>query len=138
VIKLIDILKESVYPFLKYDITRDEDDNSIITIEYTFDTKENEYKVIFNSKEKEGEFELEFGLNTGDLNKIDTFQMTGEEDARNILQTIAKIMNTFYSQYKQYIDKIIVSGTDEKRRRVYKAFLPKYLNPEVKEKTEIK
>ena len=137
-IKLIDILKESVYPFLKYDITRDEDDNSIITIEYTFDTKENEYKVIFNSKEKEGEFELEFGLNTGDLNKIDTFQMTGEEDARNILQTIAKIMNTFYSQYKQYIDKIIVSGTDEKRRRVYKAFLPKYLNPEVKEKTEIK
>ena len=137
-IKLIDILKESVYPFLKYDITRDEDDNSIITVEYTFDTKENEYKVIFNSKEKEGEFELEFGLNTGDLNKIDTFQMTGEEDARNILQTIAKIMNTFYSQYKQYIDKIIVSGTDEKRRRVYKAFLPKYLNPEVKEKTEIK
>jgi len=138
VIKLIDILKESVYPFSKYDITYDEDDNSIITVEYNFDTKENEYKVIFNSKEKEGEFELEFGLNTGDLNKIDTFQMTGEGDARNILQTIAEITNTFYNQYKQYIDKIIVSGTSEKRRRVYKLFLPKYLKPEVLAKTEIK
>jgi hypothetical protein len=137
-IKLIDILKESFYPFSKYDVTRDEDDNSIITVEYTFDSKENEYKVVFNSKEKEGEFALEFGIDTGDFNQLDTFQMTGEGDARNILQTIAEIMNTFYYQYKEHIDKIIVSGTSEKRRRVYKLFLPKYLKPEVLAKTEIK
>jgi hypothetical protein len=137
VIKLIDILKESVYPFSKYDILYDEDDNSLLVVEYTFDTKENEYKVIFDSKEKKGEFSLSFGLDVGNFNKIDTFQITGEGDARNILQTVAEIMNTFYKQYSKDIDKIIVSGTSEKRNRVYKAFLPKYLKPEVLAKTEI-
>ena len=136
-IKLIDILKESVYPFSKYDILYDEDDNSLLVVEYTFDTKENEYKVIFDSKEKKGEFSLSFGLDVGDFNKIDTFQITGEGDARNILQTVAEIMNAFYKQYSKDIDKIIVSGTNEKRKRVYKIFLPKYLNPEVLVKTEI-
>lgn len=136
-IKLIDILKESVYPFSKYDVMYDEEDNSLLTIEYTFDTKENEYKVVFSSKEKKGQFELSFGIDSGDFNKIDTFQMTGEEDARNILQTVAEIMNIFYKQYNKDIDKIIVSGTSEKRKRIYKAFLPKYLNPEVLAKTEI-
>ena len=124
-IKLIDILKESVYPFSKYDILYDEDDNSLLVVEYTFDTKENEYRVIFDSKEKKGEFSLSFGLDVGDFNKIDTFQITGEGDARNILQTVAEIMNAFYKQYSKDIDKIIVSGTSEKRSRVYKAFLPK-------------
>ena len=136
-IKLIDILKESVYPFSKYDILYDEDDNSLLVVEYTFDTKENEYKVIFDSKEKKGEFSLSFGLDVGDFNKIDTFQITGEGDARNILQTVAEIMNVFYKQYSKDIDKIIVSGTSEKRSRVYKAFLPKYLKPEVLAKTKI-
>ena len=136
-IKLIDILKESVYPFSKYDILYDEDDNSLLVVEYTFDTKENEYKVIFDSKEKKGEFSLSFGLDVGDFNKIDTFQITGEGDARNILQTVAEIMNAFYKQYSKDIDKIIVSGTSEKRSRVYKAFLPKYLKPEVLAKTKI-
>ena len=68
-IKLIDILKESVYPFSKYDILYDEDDNSLLVVEYTFDTKENEYRVIFDSKEKKGEFSLSFGLDVGDFNK---------------------------------------------------------------------
>ena len=136
-IKLIDILKESVYPFSKYDILYDEDDNSLLVVEYTFDTKENEYKVIFDSKEKKGEFSLSFGLDVGDFNKIDTFQITGEGDPRNILQTVAEIMNAFYKQYSKDIDKIIVSGTSEKRSRVYKAFLPKYLKPEVLAKTKI-
>ena len=136
-IKLIDILKESVYPFSKYDILYDEDDNSLLVVEYTFDTKENEYRVIFDSKEKKGEFSLSFGLDVGDFNKIDTFQITGEGDARNILQTVAEIMNAFYKQYSKDIDKIIVSGTSEKCSRVYKAFLPKYLKPEVLAKTKI-
>lgn len=136
-IKLLDILKESVYPFSKYDILYDEDDNSLLAVEYTFDTKDNEYKVIFDSKEKKGEFNLSFGIDKGNLNKIDTFQMTGEGDARNILQTVAEIMNIFYKQYSKDIDKIIVNGTNEKRKRVYKIFLPKYLNPEVLAKTEI-
>lgn len=137
-IKLADILNEIVYPFSKYDVIYDDEDNSLIDVEYTFKTKENKYKVIFSSKEKAGEFELSFGIDAGDFNKIDTFQMTGEGDVRNILQTIAKIINEFYYQYEKEINKIIIKGTDEKRSRIYKQFLPKYLNSEVLEKTEIK
>lgn len=136
-IKLIDILKEIAYPFSEYDAIYDEEDDSLIDVVYTFKAKEDNYKVVFSSKEKEGEFEVMFGLDTGDFHKIDTFQMTGKGDAQNILQTVAKIVNEFYYQYEEEIDKIIVKGTDEKRSRVYKAFLPKYLNPEVLEKTEI-
>lgn len=137
-IKLADILNEIVYPFSKYDVIYDDEDNSLIDVEYTFKTKENKYKVIFSSKEKAGEFELSFGIDAGDFNKIDTFQMTGEGDVRNIIQTIAKIINEFYYQYKKEINKIIIKGTDEKRSRIYKQFLHKYLNSDVVEKTEIK
>ena len=137
-IKFLNILKEISYPFLEYDTIYDDEDNSLIDVEYTFKTEENTYKVVLSSKEKAREFEVSFGVDAGDFNKIDTFQMTGEGDARNILQTLAEIINEFYYQYKEEIDKIIIKGTDEKRSRVYKAFLPKYLNPEVKEKTEIK
>ena len=70
--------------------------------------------------EKAREFEVSFGVDTGELNKIDTFQMTGEGDAKNILETVAKIINDFYYQYEEDIDKIIIDGTNEKRRRVYK------------------
>ena len=137
-IKLISILKESSYPFSEYDIVYDDEDNSLITVEYNFKSKKNNYTVVLNSKEKAREFEVAFGINTGKFNKIDTFQMTGEGDVRNILQTIAEIINDFYYQYEEEIDKIIIDSTDEKRRRVYKHFFPKLLNPEVIEKTEIK
>jgi hypothetical protein len=131
-------LSEAAYPFSEHDSTYDEEDNSLITVEYTFKTKKNKYKVNISSIEKAREFEVLFGIDTGELNKVDTFQMTGEGDAKNILETVAEIINNFYYQYKEEVDKIIIAGTDEKRSRVYKAFLPKYLNPEVKEKTEIK
>lgn len=137
-IKLTNILKEIAYSFSEYDATYDEEDNSLIDVEYIFKTENNKYKVVFSSKEKAKEFEVSFGIDAGYFNKIDTFQMTGEGDARNILQTIAKITNEFYYQYEEEIDKIIIKGTDEKRSRIYKQFLPKYLNPETLEKTEIK
>ena len=130
-------LQEIAYPFSEYDTTYDEEDNSLIDVEYTFKNEKNTYKVIFSSKERAREFEVSFGIDAGDFNKIDTFQMTGEGDARNILQTIAQIINEFYYQYEEEIDSIVIKGTDEKRSRVYKQFIPKYLNPEVLAKTEI-
>ena len=87
--------------------------------------------------EKAREFEVSFGVDTGELNKIDTFQMTGEGDAKNILETVAKIINDFYYQYEEDIDKIIIDGTNEKRRRVYKLFFPKFINPETLRVIEI-
>ena len=95
-IKLQDILKEISYPFSEYDTTYDDEDNSLIDVEYTFKTEENTYKVVLSSKEKAREFEVSFGIDTGNFNKIDTFQMTGEGNARNILQTLADIINDFY------------------------------------------
>ena len=136
-IKLIDLLKESTYPFAEHDVLYDDEDNSLLVVEYTFKTKQNNYKVIFDSKQKEREFELSFGVDTGELNKIDTFQMTGERDAKNILETISEIINDFNYQYEEEIDKIIIDGTDEKRRRVYKLFFPKFISPEALKKIEI-
>lgn len=136
-IRLTDILKESAYPFSEYDSTYDEEDNSLITVEYIFKTKKNKYKVHLSSMEKAREFEVSFGVDTGELNKIDTFQMTGEGDAKNILETVAKIINDFYYQYEEDIDKIIIDGTNEKRRRVYKLFFPKFINPETLKVIEI-
>ena len=136
-IRLTDILKESAYPFSEYDSTYDEEDNSLLTVEYIFKTKKNKYKVHLSSMEKAREFEVSFGVDTGELNKIDTFQMTGEGDAKNILETVAKIINDFYYQYEEDIDKIIIDGTNEKRRRVYKLFFPKFINPETLRVIEI-
>jgi hypothetical protein len=136
-IKLNDLLKELAYPFSEYDKTYDEEDGSLITIEYVFKSKENNYRVEISSIEKAREFEVSFGLNTGDFNKIDTFQMTDEGDAKNILETVFKIINEFYYKYKKEIDKIIIKGTSEKRSRVYKQILPKFINPEVLDKIEI-
>jgi hypothetical protein len=130
-------LKEIAYPFSEYDTTYDDEDNSLIDVEYTFKTEENTYKVVLSSKEKAREFEVSFGIDTGNFNKIDTFQMTGEGNARNIFQTLADIINDFYYQYDEEIDKIIIKGTNEKRSRIYKQFLPKYINPETMGKIEI-
>lgn len=131
-------LKEIVYPFSKHDIIYDDEDNSIIDVEYVFTTEKNKYKIVFSSKEKAKEFEVAFGVNRGDTHKLDTFQMTDEGNVRNILQTIAEIINEFYSQYKEEINKIVISGTDEKRSRVYKQFFPKYINSKTMQKVEIK
>jgi hypothetical protein len=136
-IKLKNLLSEITYPFSIYDVILDEEDNSLLDVEYLFNAKKNSYKVIFSSKEKKGEFNVSFGINTGDFNKVDTFQMTGEGDAINILETVAKIINKFYDRYSKEIDKIIIKGTNEKRSRVYRLILPKYLNPKIKEKIEI-
>ncbi len=131
-------INEVSYPSSKYDIVRDEEDNSLISVDYTFKTKENNYRVEISSMEKAGDFEVSFGLHTGNFNKIDTFQMTGEGDAKNILETVSSIINKFYYEYKKYINKIIIKGTSEKRSRIYKQILSKYIDPEVLQKIEIK
>lgn len=131
-------LKEVAYPSLKSDVNYDEDDNSLLDVEYTFKTDKNKYRVEFSSKERPREFDVSFGIDTGDFNKIDTFQMTGEGDARNILQTVSEIINKFYNQYSKEVDRIIVSGTDEKRTRVYNQLLSKYLSPEALKVVTIK
>jgi hypothetical protein len=62
-------LKEIAYPFSEYDTTYDDEDNSLIDVEYTFKTEENTYKVVLSSKEKAREFEVSFGIDTGNFNK---------------------------------------------------------------------
>ena len=47
------------------------------------------------------------------------------------------LINDFYYQYEEDIDKIIIDGTNEKRRRVYKLFFPKFINPETLRVIEI-
>ncbi len=128
-------LNDGLYPFKVIDKTYDEGDNSLITVEYEFITPNNSYRVEFYSGEYSPEsktFDLSFGVNTGEFNTIDTFQMTGEGNARKILKTIRNIIEDFID--KEDVEKIIVDGTDEKRKRIYKAIFSKLSNKiEIKE-----
>ena len=128
-------LNDGLYPFKVIDKTYDEGDNSLITVEYEFITPDNSYRVEFYSGEYSPEsktFDLSFGVNTGEFNTIDTFQMTGEGNARKILKTIRNIIEDFID--KEDVEKIIVDGTDEKRKRIYKAIFSKLSNKiEIKE-----
>ena len=115
------IVDGKLYPFKVTDRTYDEGDNSLITTEYKFTTPNNTYRVEFYSGEYNPEsktFDLSFGVDKGELNTIDTFQMTGEGNARKILKTILDIVEDFIN--KEDVEKIVIDGTDEKRKRIYK------------------
>ena len=80
-----------------------------------FTTPNNTYRVEFYSGEYNPEsktFDLSFGVDKGELNTIDTFQMTGEGNARKIFKTILDIVEDFIN--KEDVEKIVVDGTDEK------------------------
>ncbi len=136
-IKLIDILLESKYDISKPRIHRDEEDNSIITVTYYFSTDKNIYKVIFNSFEKPRIFNIEFGVNKGELYGLDTDEMTGEGKALSILSTIADIINLFLQNYPEEYNKVIISGTNNKRKEIYRKFFPKKINTKYLDKVEI-
>ena len=115
-------INSNTYPFKITNKEYDDEDDSLLNINYQFSTPNNIYRVEFNSFEYSPEaktFDLSFGVNTGDLNQIDTFQMTGEGNARKIFKTILDIIEDFIS--KEDIKKIVVDGTDEKRKRIYKS-----------------
>ena len=137
-IKLIDILLESNYPISKPQITRDEEDNSIISVSYYFNTDKNRYEVIFNSFEKPRVFEVEFGVDKGETYALDTDEMTGEGKALSILSTTADIINLFLQNFPEEYDKIVISGTNDKRKEVYRKFFPKRINSKYLDKVEIK
>ena len=126
------------YPFKVTDKTYDDEDNSLITVSYELTTPDNSYRVEFYSGEYRPEaktFDLSFGVNTGDLNTIDTFQMTGEGNARKIFKTILNIVEDFIN--KEDVEKIVVDGTDEKRKRIYKAIFSS-TPPNISDKIELK
>jgi|TARA_R110000782_G_scaffold29435_1_gene73209 hypothetical protein len=142
-IKLKDILVELKevmnYQFQQEDVDFDEMDNSLLGATYTFKTPNNQYRVELYSGEYNPEdmkFDLSFGLDKGPGYKLDTFQMTGEGNVRTILNTIGQIIQDFLEEYPE-VETIIVKGTDDKRTRVYKALLPKYLSNHIRSKVHI-
>ena len=126
------------YPFEVTDRTYDDKDDSLISVSYELTTPYNSYKVEFYSGEYSPEskkFDLSFGVNIGYLNKIDTFQMTGEGNAKKIFNTILNIVEDFIN--KEDVKKIVVDGTDEKRKRIYKAIFSS-TPPNISDKIELK
>ena len=126
-----------LYPFKIKDKTYDENDNSLITVEYNFTTPSNTYRVEFYSGEYNPEaktFDLSFGVDRGELNTIDTFQMTGEGNARKVFNTILNIVEDFID--KEDVKKIVVDGTDEKRKRIYKTLFSS-TPPKISDKIEL-
>jgi len=135
-IKLAELLKEEIFPFKEHDIIYDEmeDDDIILAVDYTFTTPDNRYKVSFYSGEYEPEdetFDVSFGLDKGDGYKLDTFELTGEGRVYSIIQTICKIIEQFVREYGDQVQKLNIEGTSEERSKVYKALIPKYLDPAI-------
>jgi hypothetical protein len=135
-IKLAELLKEEIFPFKEHDITYDEmeDEDTILAADYIFTTPDNRYKVSFYSGEYEPEdktFDVSFGLDKGDRNKLDTFELTGEGRIYSILQTVCKIIEEFVKDYRDQVEKLNIEGTSEERSRIYKVLIPKYLDPAI-------
>lgn len=122
---------------IKSDVTRHEEDNSLVAVEYKFKVDENEYKVVFSSKEKAREFDVSFGIDTGAFNKIDTFQMTGRGNARKVLEKVGETINIFYDKYKDEINHMIISGTSEKRNNFYKKYIHQFVDKNAMSKIKV-
>lgn len=136
-IKLVDILFEDDYSISQPKIDRAEEDNSIIAVRYYFNVGKSRYKVIFNSFELPRVFQLEFGIDKGETHALDTDQMTGEGRALSILSTVADIINLFLQDFPEEYDKVIISGTNEKRKDVYRRFFPTKINTKYLDKVQI-
>lgn len=136
-IKLRDILNEIAYPLKKSEIQYDEEDGELMDVTYQFSTKQNNYDIIFYA-ESPGYFDLTFGLSRQDTGALDTDQMTGEGDAANIIQTVCKAVNEFFNEFDDQVEELEIKGTNEKRSRIYKAYMPKYIRPEYMNKVVIK
>lgn len=133
-IKLIDLLTESLFPFYEDDTTYDEMDDSLLAVDYVFDTPDSSYTVSFYSGDyhsKDKTFDISFGEKTGRLNKLDTFKMTGEGRVYSIIQTICKIIEEFVDEYGDDVESLVINPTSDKRGRVYKELIPKYLDPAI-------
>lgn len=137
-IKLKDILNEVTYPVRKAEVQYDEIDNELMAVTYKFSTKQNDYDVVFYAGGDLGYFELTFGLSKDYTGALNTKQMTGEGDATSILQTVCRTINEFFEEYDDQIKDVEIAGTDEKRKRVYKAYMPKYINPKYISRVDIK
>ena len=143
-IKLTDILneldQETAYRFIEGGVQYDDTDGSLLAVDYNFNTPQNRYKVTLYSGEylpQDKIFALAFGIDKGIFNALDTSQMTGEGNVRAIIKTLADIIELFFKDYKNEAKRVDIEGTDEKRRRVYKALFPKYLSPNTISKVKI-
>jgi hypothetical protein len=136
-IKLKDILNEIAYPLKKFKVEYDDIDDELMAVTYKFSTKQNDYDIVFYAGTL-GYFELTFGLSKDSTAALDTKQMTGEGDVANVLQTVCKAINEFFKEYDDQIKDVEIAGTDEKRKRVYKAYMPKYINPKYISRVDIK
>jgi len=128
-------VKES-YQFKVSDKVYDNEDNSLITVEYTFSTPDNTYRVEFYSGEHSPEskiFDVSFGIDKYG-SKLDTFQMTGEGNALNILKTIIDIIIDFTNSFE--VNKLVINPTSEKREKIYSMIL-KSLPSDISSKVEL-
>jgi len=141
-IKLAELLKEEIFPFKEHDVMYDEmDEDSILSVDYKFTTPDNQYTVSFYSGEympEDKTFDISFGLDKGYGYKLDTFELTGEGRIYSIIQTLCKIIEEFVEDYGDYVEKLNVEGTNEKRSKIYKVLIPKYLDPAIMQMVTIR
>ena len=123
-----------IFKFQITDQLYDEEDDSLLAVEYKFNTSEDTYRVEFHSGEYNPDdkiFDLAFGLDREGFYKLDTFQMTGKGQVKKILKTITAIIQDFLTDFD--VEKVNIFPTDEKRRRVFKAIIGSIAKVEIHE-----
>jgi hypothetical protein len=128
-------LKEN-YQFKVSDKVYDEEDNSLISVDYEFSTPYNDYRAEFYSGEYSPEskiFDVSFGIDKSG-SKLDTSQMTGEGNALSILKTIVDIIKDFTKRFE--VNKLVINPTNEKRGKIY-AMVLKLLPSNILNKVEL-
>ena len=125
---------EDLFKFLITDQVYDEEDDSLLAVEYKFNTPEDTYRVEFYSGEYNPDdkiFDLAFGLDREGLYKLNTFQMTGKGQVKKILKTLTAIIQDFLTKFD--VEKVNIFPTDEKRRRIFKAIIGSIAKVEIHE-----
>lgn len=111
------------YPYKFDNISYDE-------VHYNFDTKEDQYSVIFRLVDRiQRIWHLEFGVVDGTPETT-----TNAFDISNVMATVVKIVNEFIDKFKPNALKFLPSKTggdnDMRRHHLYMAYIKKNMRPD--------
>lgn len=118
-----------------------EDDDSLIEKIYTFNTPTEKYRVEFSSfyyKAKDKKFDMSFGLDRGEMKRVDFHTMTNAGNVRTLIKTIAFIIEEFLYQFDYAAEEVVIDAIDAKRKRLYQTLFPQYLSKDSLRKVTIK
>lgn len=120
---------EEVYPLEKTRESIETESGSLeyLYVVYDFSTDQNDYQISFESLGNPRDIDISYKTKSGSYKT-----MTGEGNAYSIFNTVIESVKTFVSEYKNYINRLVISpsskgsgfsSSENQRGRVYYVFL---------------